>query len=153
MIIEFMKINNAFEVINMEIRLTEQVTEKDIEDIYKELKDYNLSKREPSEEVPIGVFYEETSGIKKAGLTGVTFGNWLCIKYLWVSEELRGQGIGSKLLVAAENEAIKRGAKYSFVDTFDFQAPEFYKKQGYEEIFKLYEYPYTGSRYYFIKTL
>jgi GNAT superfamily N-acetyltransferase len=104
-------------------------------------------------EIPIGVFYEDTLGRKRAGLTGETFGNWLCIKYLWVSEELRGQGIGSKLLTSAENEAIKKGAKYSFVDTFSFQAPEFYKKHGYKEVFNLFEYPYTGSRYYLIKYL
>lgn len=137
----------------MELRVTEHVTDEDIEEIYRELKKYNLSKREPSVEIPIGVFYEDTLGRKRAGLTGETFGNWLCIKYLWVSEELRGQGIGSKLLTSAENEAIKRGAKYSFVDTFSFQAPEFYKKHGYKEVFNLFEYPYTGSRYYFIKYL
>lgn len=137
----------------MKFRVTEHVTDRDIEDIYRELKKYNFTKLETSKEVPIGVFYEDSSGRKKAGLTGVTFGNWLCIKYLWVSEELRGQGIGSQLLTSAENESIKRGAKYSFVDTFSFQAPEFYKKHEYEEVFSLFEYPYTGSRHYFIKRL
>lgn len=137
----------------MELRVTENVTEKDIEEIHTELKKYNLSNREPSKDVPIGVFYEEETGKKKAGLIGETFGNWLCIKYLWVSEDIRGQGIGSQLLKAAELEAVERGAKYSFVDTFSFQAPDFYRKHGYEEVFKLFEYPYTGSRYYFIKGL
>ena len=50
-------------------------------------------------------------GRKLAGLTGETFGNWLCIRYLFVSEQLRGQGIGGKLLQAAEEEARKRGCK------------------------------------------
>lgn len=95
----------------------------------------------------------DDNGVKKAGLTGETFGNWLCIKYLWVSEDLRGRGIGSQLLQSAENEAMKRGAKYVFVDTFSFQAPEFYRKHGYKEVFQLYEYPYTGSRSYFTKKI
>lgn len=86
-------------------------------------------------------------------MTGELFGNWLSIQYLWVSEELRGQGIGSKLLKTAEKEAVSRGAKYVFVDTFDFQAPGFYVKHGYEQVFKLFEYPYTGERYYYIKRL
>lgn len=144
---------NNERVTAMELRITANVTDKDIEEIHNELKKYNLSKREPSENVPIGVFYEDEAGKKKAGLTGETFGNWLCIKYLWVSEELRGQGIGSQLLKAAEAQAIERGAKYSFLDTFSFQAPDFYRKHGYEEVFKLFEYPYTGSRHYFIKRL
>ena len=127
----------------MEIKITDNVTDKDIDEIYQQLKKFNLSKMEPSEEISLGVFMNDDNGVKKAGLTGETFGNWLCIKYLWVSEDLRGRGIGSQLLQAAESEAMKRGAKYVFVDTFSFQAPEFYRKHGYEEVFQLYEYPYS----------
>lgn len=137
----------------MEIKITDNVTDKDINEIYQELKKFNLSKMDPSEEIPLGVFMNDDNGVKKAGLTGETFGNWLCIKYLWVSEDLRGRGIGSQLLQSAENEAMKRGAKYVFVDTFSFQAPEFYRKHGYKEVFQLYEYPYTGSRSYFTKKI
>ena len=137
----------------MEFRVTENVTEQDIEEIHRQLRAFNRAHREKSEDVPLGVFYEDESGVKKGGLTGETFGNWLCVKYLWVSEELRGQGIGSALLRKAEEEAIRRGAKYAFLDTFSFQAPDFYRKHGYEEVFHLFQYPYTGERYYFIKTL
>lgn len=137
----------------MEIKITDNVTDKDIDEIYQQLKKFNLSKMEPSEEIPLGVFMNDDNGVKKAGLTGETFGNWLCIKYLWVSEDLRGRGIGSQLLQAAESEAMKRGAKYVFVDTFSFQAPEFYRKHDYEEVFQLYEYPYSGSRSYFTKKI
>ena len=73
--------------------------------------------------------------------------------YLFVSEQLRGKRIGSKMLEAAEAEARKRGCKYAFVDTFSFQAPTFYKKHGYREIFTLEEYPYTGKRHYYTKNL
>lgn len=62
-----------------------------------------------------------------AGLTGETFGNWLCIQFLFVSEQFRVKGIRSKLLEAAEKEAMRRGCKYAFVDTFSFQALAFYK--------------------------
>jgi len=137
----------------MQIKITNSVTEQDIEEIHRELKKYNLSKREPSANVPLGIFMEDEQGIKKAGLTGEIFGNWLCIKYLWVSDELRHQGIGSKLLKTAEDEAKANNAKYAFVDTFSFQAPEFYRKHGYVDVFKLEEYPYTGARYYFTKKL
>ena len=137
----------------MKLRITDHPSEQDIEEVYSKLKQYNLSKRECSENVPVGIFYEESDGRKAAGLTGEIFGNWLCIKYLWVSEELRRQGIGSQLLKMAENEAVRRGAKYAFVDTFDFQAPDFYTKHGYSQVFRLFNYPYTGSRFYYIKNL
>lgn len=137
----------------MNLRITNDGNEQDEKDIYGMLKEYNLKNREPSENVPIGVFYEDENGKKLAGLTGETFGLWLCIHYLFVSEELRTQGIGSKLLKAAEDEAKSRGCKYVFVDTFSFQAPLFYLKHGYKEVFTLENYPYTGKRHYYTKEL
>lgn len=137
----------------MKFRITGNGCERDIAEIHQMLKEYNLSRREKSEDVPLGVFYEDENGCKLAGLTGETFGNWLCIKYLFVSERLRGQGIGSGLLEAAEKEAVGRGCRFAFVDTFSFQAPEFYMKHGYREVFTLEEYPYTGKRHYYTKEL
>lgn len=83
-----------------------------------------------NQKIPIGLFFEDENSRKLAGLTGEIFGNWLCIQFLFVSEQLRGQGIGSKLLQAAKSEAKQRDCKYAFVDTFSFQAPIFYKKHG-----------------------
>ena len=134
-------------------KVTSDISSQDIEEIYDHLKEFNLSKLECSEIIPLGIFKEDTSGSKLAGLIGETFGNWLSIKYLWVSEELRGKGIGSAILQAAETEARTRGARYVFVDTFSFQAPEFYVRHGYKQVFALTEYPYTGSRYYYVKEL
>lgn len=138
---------------NINIRITNDGNEQDINDIFNMLKAFNLSNREESQNVPIGIFYEDDNGKKLAGLTGETFGNWLCIHYLFVEEHLRKEGIGSELLLAAEREAKERGCKYAFVDTFSFQAPQFYIRHGYEEVFTLNEYPYTGKRYYFTKEL
>ena len=139
--------------VRLQLRVTENVSEQDIQEIHRELRKFNRLNRETSESIPVGAFYEEPGGQKRAGLTGELFGNWLCIQYLWVSQELRGQGLGSGLLAAAEREAVLHGAKYAFVDTFDFQAPGFYVKHGYKEVFRLFDYPYTGARYYYIKRL
>lgn len=134
-------------------RITSDGNEHDIHEIYEMLKEYNLNHRETSQNVPVGVFLEDASGGKLAGLTGESFGNWLCIQFLFVSESLRGQGIGSRLLDSVESEARQRGCKYAFVDSFSFQAPTFYKKHRYQEVFTLEEYPYTGKRHYYTKEL
>ena len=81
-----------------EYRITKNVFEKDVEEIFDNLKEYNLSKLEYSEIVPIGIFKEDKDGKKQAGLIGETFGNWLFIKYLWVSSELRGKEIGKQFI-------------------------------------------------------
>ena len=95
----------------MNFRITDDGDARDIHEIHEMLKAYNLSRREASQNVPIGVFLEDEADRKLAGLTGETFGNWLCIQFLFVSEQLRGKGIGGKLLQAAEEEARKRGCK------------------------------------------
>ena len=137
----------------MNFRITNDGKQSDIDAIYEMLKKYNLCNREKSENVPLGLYYEDESGKKLAGLTGETFGNWLCIHYFFVSECLRNQGLGSEIMALAENEARNRGCKYVFVDTFLFQAPGFYEKLGYQGVFSLTEYPYTGERHYYIKEL
>ena len=129
----------------MNFRITNDADAHDVREIYEMLKEYNLKHRESSQNVPIDVFLEDECNRKIAGLTGETFGNWLCIHFLFVSEQLRGQALGGKLLEAAEKEARARGCKYAFVDTFSFQAPEFYKKHGYREVYVLERYPYTGK--------
>ena len=137
----------------MNLRVTNDGNARDVHEIHAMLKEYNFTHREASQSVPVGVFLEDETGQKLAGLTGETFGNWLSIQYLFVREQLPGRGIGSKLLEAAEEEAMRRGCKYAFVDTFSFQAPAFYKKHGYREVFTLEEYPYTSKRHYYTKEL
>ena len=117
------------------------------------IRAYNQSKREPSKSEPLNIYVEDQQGNLIAGMVAETFGNWLEIEYLYVQENLRGQGLGSNILNRAEKEARERKCKYSFVNTYQFQAPDFYKKHGYEEVFALKEYPYTGERHYYTKAL
>ena len=43
---------------------------------------------------------------------------------------IEGKKLGSLLLEEVENDAKSKGAKLIHLDTFDFQAKEFYEKQG-----------------------
>ena len=79
--------------------------------------------------------------------------DWLFINVMWVKEELRGQGYGKSLLMRVEEEARQRGAKNSYLDTFSFQAPEFYKRNGYQVFGELQDFPPGHQRYFFTKRL
>lgn len=57
----------------------------------------------------------------------------LFINNIWVADERRGTGIGRSLMLAAEAEGLRRGAKTACVDTLSSQAPGFYLKLGYKE--------------------
>ena len=136
----------------MHIRLENTESQK-VQEIGDLIRSYNRSNREAAESEPLNIYVEDDSGELMAGLVAETFGNWLEIEYLFVKEEFRGQGIGSKLLQQAESEAKNRNCRYVFVNTYHFQAPNFYQKQGYKEVFTLTDYPYTGQRHYYQKDL
>lgn len=94
----------------------------------------------PDEEVAGGVIAELHWG-------------WLYIDLMWVREDLRGRGYGRELLSFAEEEALNRGAKHAYTDTFSFQAPDFYKKFGYQVVGELQDFPVGHQRYYLMKKL
>ncbi|OIQ26515.1 GNAT family N-acetyltransferase [uncultured Vibrio sp.] len=90
---------------------------------------------------------------KIAGIIGDVWGNWLLVKYLWVDEAVRGERIGSELLMRLEQCAISRGCISSLVDTLSFQAKPFYEKHGYQCQMVLENYPLDSSLSFLTKTL
>jgi GNAT superfamily N-acetyltransferase len=87
------------------------------------------------------------------GLAANTFLRWMFIELFWVDERFRGKGFGSKLMRTVEKEARKRGVRHAYVDTFSFQAPEFYKKLGYREYGRLKAFPKGHARIWLTKAL
>ena len=87
------------------------------------------------------------------GVIGATFWDWCHIDLMWIKEELRGHGYGQRLLTLAEDEARQRGAKHVYLDTFSFQAPDFYKKYGYQVFGVLPDYPAGHQLYFMTKEL
>jgi GNAT superfamily N-acetyltransferase len=67
------------------------------------------------------------------GLAAWTWGGLLGIEMLWVHERNRKDGWGSRILLAAEEEARRRGCDRAVVSSFTFQAPGFYQRHGYRE--------------------
>ncbi|MGK6326316.1 GNAT family N-acetyltransferase [Erwinia sp. DT-104] len=137
----------------MTIRITHQPGADELAEIEAGLLAYNSQFMAIGELKSIGAFIEDASGKKLAGLTGSTVGNWLRINMLWVSEALRGQGTGTALMQAVEEEARRRGCLYAQVDTASFQARPFYEKQGYVVQLVLDNYPRVHQRFYLTKTL
>ena len=87
------------------------------------------------------------------GVIGATYWDWLYVNLMWIREDLRSKGYGRRLLELAEEEARKRGAKNSYLDTFSFQAPDFYQKHGYRVFGELPDFPVGHTRYFLVKEL
>lgn len=87
------------------------------------------------------------------GVLAALYWDWLYIDLMWLPEELRGQGYGRRLLALVEDEARKRGAKNAYLDTFSFQAPDFYRNLGYQVFGELPDFPAGHTRYFLTKRL
>jgi len=80
------------------------------------------------------------------GVHGATHWGWLHVRHLWVDASLRRQGHGRRLLATAEAVAAGRGCRAVWLDTFSFQAPDFYLGLGYRPFGRLEDYPPGHAR-------
>jgi 8-oxo-dGTP pyrophosphatase MutT (NUDIX family)/GNAT superfamily N-acetyltransferase len=99
-----------------------------------------------------GLFVRNRDDEIMAGLAATTYAGWLFVAELWVHADLRRQGIGSHLLTSAERRAAAAGCHSAMLDTFSFQAPEFYPRFGYRAYATL-DYPPHHQRIFFRKQL
>ena len=89
----------------------------------------------------LAIFVKDENGRIVAGICGSTWGGCLEIRQFWVEEARRHQGLGTRLLAAAEEEAHRRGCRQILLMTFTFQAPAFYIKHGFEVIAVVDDHP------------
>ncbi|MFB7932959.1 GNAT family N-acetyltransferase [Streptomyces sp. NPDC056039] len=106
-------------------------------------------------DVPLHVWaVNDSDDTLAGGLVGYTWATWLHVNYLWVDAPHRGTGLGAALLREAERIAAQdRGCVSSRLETWDFQAPRFYEKQGYEAVCVIPDYPPGITEYLLTKRL
>lgn len=125
--------------------------------VIDKLIEYNLSKVASTQKIDflnIDRVVEDVKGNIIAGILAKMYcWNCLYIDVLWVEEGYRKDGLGSKLLKEIENIAIEKGCHLIHLDTFDFQAKDFYIKHGYEVFGVLDECPKKHKRYYLKKLI
>ncbi len=100
---------------------------------------------------PLAVLVRDETGAVVGGLTGRTSAAWLFVEPLWLPEALRGTGLGTRMMMAAEAEAVQRGCMGAHLDTYDFQAPGFYQKLGYEVFGSIEDHPPGHTRFWMRK--
>ncbi len=111
---------------------------------------YNMAISGMTEYSPVNLFLRDQGDEVLGGLLGFVWGGVLFVRILWVAQALRGRGHGRRLLEAAEQRAVERGCRHVFLDTFSFQAPGFYEKQGYEIYARAEDWP-VGHAHYFLR--
>lgn len=90
-------------------------------------------------------------GNQVGGVTGRIYGNTFHVSLLAVNKEYRKKGIGKILIGKLEKIAHDENIKHLTVSTQDFQALDFYKKNGYNVFGKLANAPFAGTTKYYLE--
>ena len=96
----------------------------DIEGVLDRINAWNVEVTGIRDFHQVAIFLRDDDGAIRGGITGGVWAGWLHVVALWVDEELRGRGLGRRLVEAAEAEALAAGAHSAFLETHSFQAPE-----------------------------
>ena len=100
-----------------------------------------------------GFLLKGEDGAIVGGLTGYVLYGWMFVQFIAVAEELRGQGLGKMLMAQAESWAREHGLGGMWLDTFAFQAPDFYRGLGFTEFGTIEDHPAGSRRIFFQKRL
>ena len=103
-------------------------------------------------EVDLAIFVRE-EGEVVAGISGWTWGDCCELQSLWVQPSLRGRGLGSKLIAAAEAEAAARGCVQTVHFTYEFQARTLYERNGYRLVARVKDFPSGTDALWYHKRL
>ena len=128
-------------------------TENEIRYVRESLGEFNNNAVGDDGHTPLNIIKYDDDGNIIAGIIGGTYWGWMYVDILWVHGDHRGKGVGTSLLIEAETEAKKRGCHHVHLDTMSWQAPEFYKKHGYEVVGILPDIPSGNQKYLLTKAL
>ena len=98
-------------------------------------------------------FVVEEAGEMVGAAAGYTWGGICEVKTLWVHPDRRKAGLGSALMAQAIEEARTRGCRLMFLTTYDFQAPDFYARLGFETIATVSDKPLGHVEHIMRRTL
>jgi len=135
------------------IRISDAVAADDRTELEDRLHAFNVESTGFRDARDLSCLLRDPDGTLVAGIDGFTWGGYAQIEVLWVSEGLRGNGVGRKLLEAAEAEARKRGCTSIVLSSHEFQAPRFYAKLGYRLVGTTEDTPAGHRAFHFQKHL
>jgi ribosomal protein S18 acetylase RimI-like enzyme len=126
-------------------------TQNNLDFIRDGIKAYNGMNLPDGEVNAIGCFARDEEDKIIGGLTGEMFNNTVFVEYLWVDENTRTSGVGSKLMALLEEQVKPHGVTHLYLDTYSFQALDFYLKLGFEKVGQYTGYPAAGIDKYFLQ--
>jgi GNAT superfamily N-acetyltransferase len=112
----------------------------------------NVPFQQSEDWINVSYVLKDNTGQVMAGINATLYcWNIMYVDILYVDYSQRGKGYGRLLLDKAESKAKSLGGYMSHLDTFDWQAKEFYERLGYTVFGILENCPRGHNRYYMKK--
>lgn len=135
----------------MNIEFKEKIDDKIGKMIGEEFEKYAKKNDLECKYIPFAFVAKENEKVVGV-LTGKSYYSEIHIGDLIILEEYRGNDLGTKLMEEVENHFKNQGISNINLTTYSFQAPEFYKKCGYElEFIRKNKRNPKLDKYYFVK--
>lgn len=129
----------------------EFLPEEELKEVQEGLRAYNRAYFKDVGDLSCRV--RDGAGRTVAGALAWRAEDLVMLDVLWVDEAHRREGLGARLLAALEAEGRRQGARRLELNTFGFQAPGFYEKQGYRLVGKVEPCIGPHGHYHYIKEL
>lgn len=136
----------------MQLHLTDQPTAEETAYVFETLRAFNDGLFGPGDRQSLAILIKD-GGTMHGGLIGNTGWGWLFIQWLVVAESRRGEGLGTRLIAAAEDEARRRGCHSAWIDTINPQSLRLYRRLGYQSFGEISRYVAGFPRVYLKKEL
>ena len=136
----------------MEFEVEDQPDPLDIELLEVQIRREASTAMGLGDEVDLAIFVRD-AGTIVAGISGWTWGDCCELQNLWVDPDLRGGGLATQLIAAAEAEATARGCRQTVHFTYEFQARALYEKSGYELVGRVKDFPSGTDGLWYRKSL
>lgn len=137
----------------MKYIVDDELSEAEVDLVRRKLFEFADRFTGPRNRREFGVALRDSDGNAVGGITANTVWDWLQIDVLWIPEELRGRGFGSQLLRRIEDLGREHGCRFSRLNTFEFEAREFYEAHGYEVVSKTDGFPTGHTQFHLTKLL
>ena len=136
----------------MEFQVEDHPDPLDVELLEEHIRSEASSAMGLGDEVELAIFVRD-AGTIVAGISGWTWGDCCELQSLWVAPSLRGSGLATRLIAAAEAEAARRGCSQTVHFTYDFQAQALYERNGYELVGRVQDFPSGTDALWYRKPL
>jgi heme-degrading monooxygenase HmoA/ribosomal protein S18 acetylase RimI-like enzyme len=139
--------------VTIDIRVHDDLPEAECAVVDRGIGEANDAAAPLHEVRPLSCFAHDAARAVVGGAVGRRWGRCCELQQLWVRPDMQRQGLGTRLVEAFEARAGEHGCTEFYLDTFNFQAPDFYRRLGYRVAHDHAVYPHDIHGYLMVKSL